>query len=236
MPCARISDTPPLGSQTCCVPCSRKPQPHEYISPAVRRPQAGRLPASRRGHGAAGPKRRKGLLGLLDPANTLCGFLAGRDAHLQGGTSLSKAWKLIEHFSEDIDLIVDKEALGFGGDGSPDQAPSNKQRRVRLEALMAASRHWIQGHLQPKLAQSLTKALGPTRCNWDSVHSGGHRGCAASAHRADAIGGPGHWCGACPIPARWDMRCPTPYSAVPARRAEPAPNFKKPRRSFSFRQ
>jgi predicted nucleotidyltransferase component of viral defense system len=80
----------------------------------------------------------------------------------KGGTSLSKAWKLIERFSEDIDLIVDKETLGFGGDGSPDQAPSNKQRRVRLEALMAASRQWVQGHLQPKLAQSLTETLGPT--------------------------------------------------------------------------
>ena len=31
----------------------------------------------------------------------------------KGGTSLSKAWKLIHRFSEDIDLIVDKEVLGF---------------------------------------------------------------------------------------------------------------------------
>jgi predicted nucleotidyltransferase component of viral defense system len=30
----------------------------------------------------------------------------------KGGTSLSKAWGLIERFSEDIDLVLDKSVLG----------------------------------------------------------------------------------------------------------------------------
>ena len=34
----------------------------------------------------------------------------------KGGTSLSKAWKLINRFSEDIDLAIDKEFFGFVGD------------------------------------------------------------------------------------------------------------------------
>ena len=34
----------------------------------------------------------------------------------KGGTSLSKAWKLINRFSEDIDLAIDKEYFGFPGD------------------------------------------------------------------------------------------------------------------------
>lgn len=34
----------------------------------------------------------------------------------KGGTSLSKAWKLINRFSEDIDLAIDREFLGFKGD------------------------------------------------------------------------------------------------------------------------
>ncbi|PIE79088.1 MAG: hypothetical protein CSA15_04590 [Candidatus Delongbacteria bacterium] len=34
----------------------------------------------------------------------------------KGGTSLSKAYKLIERFSEDIDLAIDREYLGFKGD------------------------------------------------------------------------------------------------------------------------
>jgi len=34
----------------------------------------------------------------------------------KGGTSLSKGWKLIERFSEDLDLALDREFLGFAGD------------------------------------------------------------------------------------------------------------------------
>jgi predicted nucleotidyltransferase component of viral defense system len=33
----------------------------------------------------------------------------------KGGTSLSKAWKLIERFSEDIDLAIGREFFGFNG-------------------------------------------------------------------------------------------------------------------------
>jgi len=31
----------------------------------------------------------------------------------KGGTSLSKGWNLIQRFSEDIDLALDREYLGF---------------------------------------------------------------------------------------------------------------------------
>lgn len=34
----------------------------------------------------------------------------------KGGTSLSKAWNLIQRFSEDIDLVLDREYLGFAGE------------------------------------------------------------------------------------------------------------------------
>lgn len=34
----------------------------------------------------------------------------------KGGTSLSKAWKLINRFSEDIDLAIDKDFFGFTGE------------------------------------------------------------------------------------------------------------------------
>ena len=39
----------------------------------------------------------------------------------KGGTSLSKAWNLIERFSEDIDLALDRKFLGFDGDLSKGQ-------------------------------------------------------------------------------------------------------------------
>lgn len=78
----------------------------------------------------------------------------------KGGTSLSKAWKLIQRFSEDIDLVVDKEMLGFGGDASPERAPSSKQRRNRLEALIKASQAFVTGTLLPALAARIHDALG----------------------------------------------------------------------------
>lgn len=88
--------------------------------------------------------------------------LPGIGSHLtfKGGTSLSKAWKLIERFSEDIDIIVDKEALGFGGEAAPDRAPSNKQRKARLEALIATCREWVQGKLQPALRARIVETIG----------------------------------------------------------------------------
>lgn len=39
----------------------------------------------------------------------------------KGGTSLSKGWNLIERFSEDIDLAIDRKLFGFAGDISKTQ-------------------------------------------------------------------------------------------------------------------
>ena len=39
----------------------------------------------------------------------------------KGGTSLSKVWKLIERFSEDIDLAIDRNYFGFTGELSKNQ-------------------------------------------------------------------------------------------------------------------
>ena len=47
----------------------------------------------------------------------------------KGGTSLSKCWGLIERFSEDIDIAVNREFLGYGGELSRTQI-SDKLRRA----------------------------------------------------------------------------------------------------------
>jgi predicted nucleotidyltransferase component of viral defense system len=39
----------------------------------------------------------------------------GEHLTFKGGTSLSKGWKLIERFSEDIDIVINRGALGFDG-------------------------------------------------------------------------------------------------------------------------
>lgn len=47
----------------------------------------------------------------------------------KGGTSLSKCWHLIDRFSEDVDIAIDREYLGFSGKLSKTQI-SDKLRRV----------------------------------------------------------------------------------------------------------
>jgi predicted nucleotidyltransferase component of viral defense system len=45
----------------------------------------------------------------------------GKYLVFKGGTSLSKAWQLIERFSEDIDLAIDRSFFGFEGELSKNQ-------------------------------------------------------------------------------------------------------------------
>lgn len=78
----------------------------------------------------------------------------------KGGTSLSKAWQLIQRFSEDIDIVVDKAVLGFGGDASPEHAPSAKQRDRRMKDLRVAAREWVQTTLLPTLDHRIRASLG----------------------------------------------------------------------------
>ena len=84
----------------------------------------------------------------------------GEHLTFKGGTSLSKAWKLIERFSEDIDLVVDKALFGFGGDRSPAKESKKKQRDARIKELKVACRDWTRMTLRPALAGSIAEALG----------------------------------------------------------------------------
>jgi predicted nucleotidyltransferase component of viral defense system len=43
----------------------------------------------------------------------------GAHTVFKGGTSLSKAWGLIDRFSEDIDLALDRKFLGFREEMTP---------------------------------------------------------------------------------------------------------------------
>lgn len=83
----------------------------------------------------------------------------------KGGTSLSKAWKLIERFSEDIDVVIDREFLGFGGERSPEAATGSNERRRRLEGLRIAAQKHIAEWLMPGLTQRIRERL-PARTVW----------------------------------------------------------------------
>lgn len=80
----------------------------------------------------------------------------------KGGTSLSKGWKLIERFSEDIDIVINRRALGIDGPNAPETAPSKKQLRKRLDALRESCQKCINESIQPKLQKTIAEDIPPS--------------------------------------------------------------------------
>lgn len=80
----------------------------------------------------------------------------------KGGTSLSKGWKLIERFSEDIDIVIDRGALGFDGDNAPDATGiSKKQKKNRLKELREACQVCVRDSIRPALQAAIAADLPP---------------------------------------------------------------------------
>lgn len=52
-------------------------------------------------------------------------------------------FKVIERFSEDIDVSMDRGFLGFGGDNEPEAGGSNKEKQRRIDALPVACQQKI---------------------------------------------------------------------------------------------
>ena len=84
----------------------------------------------------------------------------GSKLTFKGGTSLSKGWKLIERFSEDIDVVIERDYLGYGGDASPEAVVGTNKRRRALDALRAASQTFIRDSLAPALRERIRQQLG----------------------------------------------------------------------------
>ena len=81
----------------------------------------------------------------------------------KGGTSLSKVFGIIKRFSEDIDLSVDPDWLGFGGENRPDKAKSNTQFNKRCKELESACITKVKEQVQPILENAISKVIGPTK-------------------------------------------------------------------------
>lgn len=71
----------------------------------------------------------------------------GKHLVFKGGTSLSKAWNLIDRFSEDIDLAVDRKFLGFDGVLSKNQ----------ITNLRKAANTYISDKFYPELITKFTE-------------------------------------------------------------------------------
>ena len=83
----------------------------------------------------------------------------------KGGTSLSKVFGLIDRFSEDIDLVVYRDDLGFEGDRDPTaaQSLSNKQRTALFKTLTHECSSYILGDFRAALTTAISQAADGCR-------------------------------------------------------------------------
>lgn len=76
----------------------------------------------------------------------------GEHLVFKGGTSLSKSWQLIFRFSEDIDVVIDRAFLGFGGE----TLGSKQRKKLRDECSKV-----VLNKLGPILDKQLRENLPP---------------------------------------------------------------------------
>jgi len=76
----------------------------------------------------------------------------------KGGTSLSKAYGLIDRFSEDIDLVLDR-ALLLPEEGTDPAGLSNTQREAYLGRLTESCTTWTMETLLPALRARIAELL-----------------------------------------------------------------------------
>jgi hypothetical protein len=98
------------------------------------------------------------MLKQLFSIETLSGRLL-----FKGGTSLSKIFHAINRFSEDIDLAVDYEALGFKGERDPRREGISKTKRTGiLDEMMVECRRYIGSEFLDVLKTRCGEILGAT--------------------------------------------------------------------------
>lgn len=90
----------------------------------------------------------------------MCADLAGHMT-FKGGTSLSKAYGIIERFSEDIDLTISRSAPLLDKVASPmEEKIGTNERKRRTDALKAAAQTYVATVAMPILAREIAASLG----------------------------------------------------------------------------
>lgn len=80
----------------------------------------------------------------------------------KGGTSLSKVYGLIDRFSEDIDLSIEREFFGFGEPHNPENAPSKKKQNAIIDNLSKACSNYVQTEMLASLKETFAAELRTT--------------------------------------------------------------------------
>lgn len=84
----------------------------------------------------------------------------------KGGTSLSKAYHLIERFSEDIDVAIDRAFLGFGNEADLQSLSSNKRNKT-IKDLDDTCRTYIQTDVFSSLRTNFQNELSNESISWE---------------------------------------------------------------------
>lgn len=78
----------------------------------------------------------------------------------KGGTSLSKVFNAIERFSEDIDVSIAREYLGFAGESDPENIEGSNKRKKQFKSLQDACIEKIESELLRALTDAFILVLG----------------------------------------------------------------------------
>lgn len=76
----------------------------------------------------------------------------------KGGTSLSKAYNLIERFSEDIDLILDWRVIGYDKTEPLAERSANQQDKLNKE-ILAKTSEFLQTTFIPRIKKDLSELI-----------------------------------------------------------------------------
>lgn len=107
----------------------------------------------------------------------------GEHLVFKGGTSLSKAWNIIERFSEDIDLAVDRSFLGFDGE-------LGKEQRTKLRK---KANQYICETLYPSLQKAfIQKGLTDVNIELEDITSSDQDPVIINVYYPNVIESPGY--------------------------------------------
>lgn len=91
----------------------------------------------------------------------------GENLVFRGGTSLSKVYKAIHRFSEDIDLTVNRRLLGFEGDEDLVNGKSKKRRERLIDQMVASCSRFIGSDLQLMLEEIFDTYFKGSKERWE---------------------------------------------------------------------
>ena len=92
----------------------------------------------------------------------------------KGGTSLSKVWRAIRRFSEDVDITYDIRAFApdlVAGTGDEALPPTRSQQKRWTRAIRARLDEWVRSEVLPTVREALARAgfVAQVRANGDRL-------------------------------------------------------------------